>query len=53
MEDKWKQRSKTLANGRVIRWKERSLGDGEVERVYETEGQFRDSDPAPVTLRSS
>lgn len=47
----WHDRERTLKNGTVVRWKERSIGDGEVERVYEDEGQFRVSDPQPVTLK--
>ncbi len=49
----WFNRSKRLENGTIVKWKERSLGDGEVEKIYEGEGNVRLSNPAPVTVREA
>jgi hypothetical protein len=46
----WRTRERKI-DGRVVRWKERSLGNGEVERIYEDEGEVRTSAPAPLSVR--
>jgi hypothetical protein len=38
----WHRREKTLESGTVLRWRERDLGNGEVERVYD-DAQTRDA----------
>ena len=47
----WQKREKKL-DGKIVRWKERDLGNGLVERVYEDE-QIRTSTSQPVAVRTA
>ena len=48
----WELRQKRLEGGKIVRWRERTLEDGTVERKYE-EGEVRTWTPQPVELRAA
>jgi hypothetical protein len=48
----WQNREKRLESGKIVRWRERDLGNGEVERIYE-DGETRTSAPQPANVRDT
>ncbi len=48
----WQNRSKRLESGKVVRFRQRDLGNGELEIVY-LNNETRTTDPQPAATRTT